>query len=157
MNPYVPEKLPLMSIRWEDTYRERNRSVYYERLKAISSDGDWNGWIRFFLSAVIEQAVENSQKTRAILDLYDRMKKTVPDITRSQYAIRVIDSMFDQPVFNTTDFIKFSGIPRDSGFRILNALREKEILVALRAGRGRQAAVLCFPELLRITEESRVA
>lgn len=85
------------------------------------------------------------------------MKKTVPDITRSQYAIRVIDSMFDQPVFNTTDFIKFSGIPRDSGFRILNALREKEILVALRAGRGRQAAVLYFPELLRITKESRVA
>ena len=60
------------------------------------------------------------------------MKKTVPDITRSQYAIRVIDSMFDQPVFNTTDFIKFYGIPRDSGFRILNALREKKILVALR-------------------------
>ena len=55
MNPYVPEKLPLTSIRWEDTYRERNRSVYYGRLKAISSDGDWNGWIRFFLSAVIDR------------------------------------------------------------------------------------------------------
>lgn len=135
-------------------YLERNRSIYYERLRGISSEGDWNAWIRFFLSAVIEQAVQNSQKVKAILDLYDRMKKTVPDMTRSRYAIRIIDSMFDQPVFNSSDFIKLSGIPRDSAFRILNALREKGILIVLREGRGSQAAVLCFPELLRITEDN---
>lgn len=133
-------------------YLERNRPIYYERLNAISREGDWNGWIHFFLSAVIEQAVQNSQKAKAILDLYDRMKQTVPSITRSQYAIHVIDTMFDQPVFNTSDFIKLSGIPRDSAFRILNALRDKEIIVALREGKGRRAAVLFFPELLRITE-----
>lgn len=135
-------------------YLERNRETYYERLKAISSEGDWNGWIRFFLSAVIEQAVRNSQKVRSILELYDRMKEAVPTVTRSQYAIRVIDSMFDQPVFNSADFIKLSGIPRGgSASRILNALRDKGILVALRAGRGSQSAVFYFPELLRIAEE----
>jgi Fic family protein len=134
-------------------FLERNRSVYYERLNAISREGDWNAWIRFFLSAIIDQAVQNSQKVRAILSLYDRMKQAIPDITRSQYAIHVIDAMFDQPVFNTTDFIKRSGIPRDSAFRILNALREKEIIRALREAKGRRASVLFFHELLRITEE----
>jgi Fic family protein len=44
------------------SYLERNRSTYYEHLNAISRDGDWNGWISFFLQAMIEQSSENSKK-----------------------------------------------------------------------------------------------
>ena len=44
-------------------YLERNRSIYYDRLLAISRDNDWNGWISFFLQAITEQAEENSQES----------------------------------------------------------------------------------------------
>ena len=133
-------------------YLEKNRAIYYERFSAISSVDDWNGWICFFLSAIIEQAGQNSQKAKTIQELYEKMKQTIPEITRSQYAINVIDAMFRQPIFNTTDFVKLSGIPRDSGFRILNALKKAKIIIPLREGKGRRAGILVFPELLRITE-----
>jgi Fic family protein len=58
-------------------YLERNRDVYYERLLAISRDGDWNGWISFFLEALVLQSEENSKKARAILELYNGMKTRV--------------------------------------------------------------------------------
>ena len=48
MNPYVPEKLPLTSIRWEDTYRERNRSLYCERLKPFQATVAGMGGYGFF-------------------------------------------------------------------------------------------------------------
>ena len=72
-------------------YLERNRDVYYERLLAISREGDWNGWISFFLEALVLQSVENSKKARAILELYNGMKTRMLKITRSQYSIQTID------------------------------------------------------------------
>ena len=133
-------------------YLEAQRDVYYERLRAISDQGDWNGWIRFFLRAIIEQARDNTAKAKAILALYDQMKREIPEITRSQYSIQAIDTLFSQPVFQGSDFIAHSGIPRDTGLRILNMLKGRNILSVIREARGRRGAVFMFDELIRITE-----
>ena len=133
-------------------YLEEHRDIYYEKLRAISTKGDWNGWITFFLRAVFKQANENSRKTSAILALYEEMKQNVPAITRSQYAIQAIDTIFDQPIFQSTDFITRSKIPKDSALRILNALKKRKLLLPLRESRGRLPAILMFRRLIEITE-----
>ena len=133
-------------------YLEEHRDAYYERLLAVSRDGDWNGWVSFFLTAVVEQAAVNTQKTREILTLYERMKAEVPTVVRSQYAIQAIDALFDRPIFRVADFVQRSGIPAASARRILNALREKGSIKDLRPGKGRRAVILIFPELIGITE-----
>ncbi|MBW1931236.1 MAG: Fic family protein [Deltaproteobacteria bacterium] len=136
-------------------YLERNREQYYQALNAISEKEDWNGWIRFFLMAVIDQAKENTRKARAILELYEEMKQKVPEITRSQYAIQAIDALFDRPLFQSADFIRRSRIPKHSAFRILDALKKAGIIRTLRAGKGRKAAILAFYRVLEITEDLR--
>ena len=35
-------------------YLENHREEYYQRLKGISVDGDWDGWIAFFLRATAQ-------------------------------------------------------------------------------------------------------
>ncbi|MBC8414096.1 Fic family protein, partial [bacterium] len=37
-------------------YMEAHREEYYARLQSISREGDWDGWIAFFLTAITEQA-----------------------------------------------------------------------------------------------------
>ncbi len=133
-------------------YFEEHRDVYYDRLQAISRTEDWNGWIHFFLTAVVEQAGVNTEKTKSILALYESMKREVPKAIRSQYAIQAIDALFDHPIFHSTDFIVRSGIPKDSAIRILNALKKSEHVRDLRPGRGRRAAIMIFPKLMNITE-----
>ncbi len=133
-------------------YLERNRQQYYHALNAISENGDWNGWIGFFLKAVSEQAKENTGKARAILALYEDMKQKVPKITRSQYAIQAIDTLFARPLFKSADFINHSGISKDSGFRIINELKNAGIIRTLREGKGRKPAIWAFQRLLEITE-----
>lgn len=133
-------------------YLEQNREIYYHRLGAISRENDWNGWTHFFLAALIEQARSNTKKTQGILSLYERMKQDVPRVTRSQYAIRAIDTLFDRPVFRSTDFVQRSGIPKDSALRILGELKKNGLISDLRPGGGRRAAVMIFPELMQITE-----
>lgn len=83
-------------------YLEDNRDEYYERLRAISIQGDWNGWIAFFLRAIATQAVQNSKRVNAIMALYEEMKIAIQGATHSQYSVHLLDAIFDKP---------FSGLP----------------------------------------------
>lgn len=134
-------------------YLENHRDIYYERLKAISRQNNWNGWIHFFLTALIEQSAINTTKAKKILGLYDRMKQEVPKIIRSQYVVQAIDAIFDRPIFQSADFIRHSKIPRDTALRIVNALKKSGHIRELRQGRGRRGAMMMFSELIRIVED----
>ena len=108
----------------------------------------------FFLQGVRDQATANTLKTRKILDLYEKMKREIPDIVHSQYAVQAIDALFDRSIFSSSDFVVHSKVPRDSALRILKDLKKKEIIRDIRPSRGRQAAIIIFPQLINIVEES---
>lgn len=135
-------------------YLEANRDEYYDRLLAISRDGDWSGWIVFFLKAVKLQAEENLAKVQKILSLYDEMKRYFADATRSQYAVLALDWIFERPIFKSSDFVENSGIPTPTARRILMVLKdpENDVLKVLEEGAGRRSATLAFAQLLNIAE-----
>lgn len=135
---------------------EARRDEYYERLLAVSRDDDWTGWCRFFIEAVKVQAEENLTRTQAILRLHEDLKHRLPEMTRSQYAMRALDWIFAKPIFSAPDFIADAGIPAPTARRFLGVLRKGSVLKDLRVGRGRRAAVLAFPALLNIAEGREV-
>ena len=133
-------------------YFESHRDEYYDGLLAVSRDDDWTEWCRFFLQAVQAQAQDNLTKAKAILDLYESMKPRVTNSTRSQYAIRALDRIFQTPIFQSTHFIESLQIPSPSARRLLNQLHKDGILKQLRPGQGRRPAVFAFADILNITE-----
>ena len=134
-------------------YLEANRSEYYSRLQKISKNKDWNGWLEFFLNAIIIQANVNNIKVKKIINLYEEMKKQIYDATHSQFVIQVLDALFNRPIFSTSDFIiNMKGVSRQTAMALLKQLKETNILLELQRGSGRKAGVLFFPELLNITE-----
>ena len=137
-------------------YLEAHRDEYYSRLLAISRDGDWTGWVSFFLKGVVAQAHANQRKAAAILDLYNARKPWVVNVTHSQHAVAALDWFFQHPIFKTSDFISGSGIPKPTANRLLRAVKEDGLFKELRPASGRRAAVLAFSELLNIAEGSPV-
>ena len=135
---------------------EARRDEYFERLLAVSRDGDWTGWCQFFLEAVRSQAEDNLDKVSAILNLRRDMDKRVASLTRSHHAGRALNWMFAQPIFSSADFISAADIPGSAARRILNVLRDVGILRTLIESSGRRPSVLAFPELLNIAEGKRV-
>ncbi len=133
-------------------YLEARREEYYDRLLAVSRDGDWTGWCVFFLGAIIAQAESNTLKVKQILELYEIKKNWIVEQTRSQHAMRALDFIFDRPVFRSSDFVARAGIPKDTAWRILRVLRDEGLLRVVRETVGRTAAVLVFTELLNIAE-----
>lgn len=129
---------------------ESHRDEYYDRLKGVTDNKDWEGWIKFFLQGVIQQSEKNIDKAGSILQLYEMMKEKMISITHSQYSIKALDNLFDMPVFSSTDFIKNSNIPKASAKRILNRLEESDIIDLLAEGAGRRPALYIFKQLIDI-------
>lgn len=137
-------------------YFEARRDAYYDGLLGVSREDNWTGWVEFFLSALREQAEDNLRKSKGILELYEHMKVQVVEITRSQYAIRALDWMFERPIFSASHFRDAAGVPKPSVQRILASLRDGNVLRVVAPSSGRRAAILIFPALLNITEGQEV-
>lgn len=133
-------------------YFEAHREEYYERLLAVSRDGDWTGWCIFFLRAVIAQAGINQAKTTAILDLYGKRRDWIAEATKSPYGARALDWIFARPIFKSSDFVASVDIPRPTAIRILRVVREHGLLREVRPASGRRSAVYAFSELLNLAE-----
>ena len=139
------------------SYLETHRDEYYRRLQNISGSGDWNGWLEFFLIAVTEQAKENSVKVKGIISLYEDMKVKVHNVTHSQFVIQVLDALFHRPIFSTSDFVStMKEMSRQTAAGLLRQLKDAGILKELQPGSGRKSAVMCFPDLIGITEGKRI-
>ena len=104
------------------------------------------------MRALISQAEENQRKAQDILGLYRARKDWIVEVTRSHYAVRGLDWMFQRPVFKASDFVETAGIPARTASRILGELRKQGLLRELRAASGRLPAILAFKDLLNIAE-----
>jgi Fic family protein len=136
-------------------YLEERRDEYVGRLRALGGTPEgWNRWIEFFLTALDEQARRNADKARALIALYESLKVRVIELTRSQYAIPLLDQLFARPIFQSTHIrIGTRKQPsRQSIAQLLRTLREAGILHVLREGSGRRAQILAFADLLDVAE-----
>lgn len=141
-------------------YLENHRELYYQRLKGISAEGDWNSSIAFFLQAIVTQAAQNSARVTAIQALYEEMKLATQAATHSQYTVHVLDAIFSKPIFRSSDLTaqlyREFGIHKKTTPSLLRQMKEADILRELRSGSGRRPATLCFPRLINLAEGREV-
>ena len=141
-------------------YLERHRDEYCARLKGISAEGDWNGWIAYFLRATAVQAAQNGQRVAAIQALYEEMKLAIQAATHSQYTVHLLDAIFSKPIFRTSDLAQRLtdefGIHEKTAPALLRQLRDAGILREIRPASGRRPATLCFARLINLAEGRQV-
>lgn len=135
-------------------FLEENREEYVARLRPLGKEpGAWNQWIAFFLQALSAQAIANIAKARAIMDLYERLKAQILGLTHSQFAVPMLDAIFEQPIFQSTSLEKRAGMPsKPMIMNMLGKLKQAGILKVQREGRGRTAQVLVLHSLVNLCE-----
>jgi len=146
------KKLLLRPMFYLSNYLEAHRDEYVKRLRNLGAPGSWDEWITFFLHAVSEQAQANSATVRSILELYEKLKVRIISLTHSQFAVPLLDLLFSQPIFQSTQ-LQVDGMPsKPMLMQMLNALRKAKILKVVREGSGRRAQVLALAELVNLCE-----
>ncbi len=139
------------------SYLEANRDEYVDRLRDLGRPKSWDRWIDFFLRAVTEQAKANAATARAIIELYERLKTKLIELTHSRYAVPLLDHLFDQPIFQSGQLTRHKQMPTvQTVMQMLRRLRKAGILKTVRKSRGRRAEIFAFVELLNLCEGKKV-
>lgn len=107
----------------------RRREEYYDRLTAVRTDGDWEGWTSFFLECVREAAedgVRIAQSLHALLGtdrrrLFENQRVTVA-------ALQLLDLLPQHPVVTVTRAADVLGTTPPTARKSIDLLSDLNIL-----------------------------
>jgi Fic family protein len=109
-------------------YLKRHRTEYYDRLTAIRRDGDWEGWIKFFLKGVFQVSQSATQTARSILGLRETQRAQISELPSSIYGLKLLDHLFQSPITTIRLAENFLGCSYVTAANLVNQLVELEIL-----------------------------
>lgn len=82
-------------------YFRRRQQEYYDWLTRVREAGDWEGWLRFFLTGVAQVATEAEQTAQSILALQREHQQLIgAKLPASVAARRLLDHLFERPVID---------------------------------------------------------
>jgi Fic family protein len=83
-------------------YLKRHRATYYDRLQAIRVDGDYEGWMKFFLQGVEEVAIEATETARKIVRLREDHRTTlIGELGKgAANGLKLLESLYERPIFS---------------------------------------------------------
>ena len=110
-------------------YFKQNRTEYYDRLQAVRTKGDWEGWLRFFLEGVYLTSREAVETARAMLKLFEEDRQRIQGIGRiAGSCLRVHHYLQKSPICRVAWAAQATGINRTTVSNCLAQLQELGIV-----------------------------
>lgn len=116
---------------------ERDKIRYYSLLNDIRYKGDWNEWIKFFLSTVEKQCDKYIGIITAINELYEKHLATAKELARSSNIVDVINILYQYPIVTAKQIAEKTEIPLTSINRYLGLLLDHRIIYSDNKKRNR--------------------
>ena len=95
-------------------YFKQHRTLYYELLDRVRTDGDWEAWVDFFLEGVEQTAHGAVQTARRLVDLFQQDTQRVQGVERvrrgSANVLRVLDTLRQRPLCSLRQLGSSAGI-----------------------------------------------
>ena len=111
---------------------KRNQKAYYEGLYNIHAKGDYETWIKFFLTGVIDTAREAVEIARDIAALREEDLRKISSLGRtSENALVIYEGLFDKPTISIEEATLKLDISIATSSRLLDRLCEEGILSSL--------------------------
>jgi len=114
-------------------YLKRHRQQYYDRLQAIRDQGDWEGWLSFFLDGVTEVSVQATETTRRILRLREQLRDgIIQHLGRAAgNGLKVLEHMFRQPIVSVNEVMELTGITYPAANQLVHRLVKQGVLTEM--------------------------
>lgn len=111
---------------------KRNQKAYYECLYDIHAKGDYEAWIKFFLTGIIDTAREAVDIARDIAALREEDLRKISSLGRtSENALAIYEGLFDKPTISIEEATSKLDISIATSSRLLDRLCEEGILSSL--------------------------
>ena len=106
-------------------YFKQNRSDYYDALERVRTQGDWEGWLRFFLIGMEAVANEATRTAEALSNLFGSDRAKVEALGRAApSALKVYDLMRQRIVVSASRVVEESELTWPTVLAALKRLEE---------------------------------
>jgi Fic family protein len=142
-------QVPLLYL---SLFFKRHRGEYYRRLAAVRTEGDWEGWICYFLEAVSTIATEAVATARDLFAMVSRDRERVL-VTRGStvMAARLFELLPQHPIITIASAVKMLDTTRPTAAKAVTALVDAGVLEEV-SGKKRDRAFgyAGYLELLKV-------
>ena len=117
-------------------YFKTHRGDYYEHLQRVRLQGDWEGWLRFFLTGVIETAHQATTTAGSQWSLFEQHRRGIQEQGKlASTALRVHDLLQQKPILSIPAACKALALTHPA---VSKSLRRMEEMGIVREMTGRQ-------------------
>ena len=106
-------------------YIEAHRALYYDRLQAVRTDGDWDGWLRFFLDGVTQTARKAVVQAGQLLALRESWRRKL--LARPR-ALVLVDALFQNPYVAVARAQRLLGVSNPTARQLVTHLEREGLL-----------------------------
>ena len=113
-------------------FLKAHRQEYYRRLSAVQTDGDWEGWLEYFLegvAVVAEEAVATSRRLHTIVGESRERVHSREDAT--VLGLRLFELLPQHPIVTVNRAVKLLDCSRPAAGKALRVLEAAGVLHAL--------------------------
>jgi Fic family protein len=118
-------------------YLKEHRDEYYESLQRIRTEGDWEGWLRFYLRGVESVALQATSTARNIVQLFEADRQNLQGIGKgASSALRVHELLKERPILSIAATVRALRMTKPTAAAAMENL-EKLNIVREESGRRR--------------------
>jgi Fic family protein len=119
-------KRPLLYL---SSYFKQNRDEYYTRLQAVRDNGEWEQWLRFFLTAVWQVSQDASGTAHQILTMREQHRRTIQaTLSGSVNGLELLDHLYEMPFLSVDNAKTVLNVSYPTANSLINNLAEIGLL-----------------------------
>ena len=126
---------------------DAHRNDYYDALLRVRTEGDWRGWLLFFLAGVAETSERAARQAATLMGLRERYHEL---LRRAPRAVVLVDELFRSPYVTTAGAAQALGVSTPTAKRAMDKLLDAKILEDM--GERAWRRVFVAPEIMRAIE-----
>ena len=133
-------------------YFKQHRSEYYRRLDGVRTDGDWEGWLEFFLEGVELTASNAVETSRRLVVLFKEDSTRVQSLGRAAAStLRVFQALCERPIVTLNDICRRANLTFPTSTKGIKRLAQLGIVRELTGHRRNR--VFAYDRYLAILNE----
>lgn len=150
----IEQDLLDLPILYLSRYIIQNKSGYYNGLRGVTEQQDWQTWLIYMLSAIQETSEWTTNKILAIKELHENTAQLIKEEAKNIYSHELVNIIFEMPYCRIVNLIDKGIAKRQTASNYLKTLVEIGILKEIQVGNEKLFINMKLMTLLRSDDNS---
>ena len=125
------QEILMQPVLYLSHYFKQHKARYYDLLQATRTDGNFEAWIKFFLTGVSEVSNEATETARKIVELREEHRALLAsELGQSAgRGIQLLEHMFERPIVTVNQAAEYLDVTYVAANRLIDRIEQLGIIV----------------------------